>query len=745
MSQAINPPLLPWMVSLYLQGMCTVHPSSVSVKSETDLGKMFLHPPHKGLNFNKKMLPCWSPALYLPGKTRKNANVRSVSTIVFDYDAPTWSPNRIHQHVTQLGFAHVVHTTWSHAVNAPRYRLILFIDREIKPKEFSQVRKNALSLVGYKEGVDDLKDIARHYALPVRRTGSPYEGYLEVSLPVLKVDSLTTAPPPNPVLTKDTEIILDGLNGGERTTVAEVIELGEGKYKCACPFQKDSSSGSAFVRVCKDGRTFVCCTSARHDHEESKWWLKEGGEKKGRSRAMNHSVSQRKELLGDLPDEELSFVENHISYSAIQACFYLWTEGSWAVGAPMKKEGIVNLLIGRMKDGMDGRHVQAIIDHLLARPVFGLGCDSAGGRVVLDNGKCKLNLYQQPTLVPTPGKWDRVKEILKTLCDGKPEGMKWLIHWSASIIQRPERRSMVAVLALSPQQGIGKSLYGRILGEIIGTGNSVVVSNRALRDSFNASYVTRLLVLADEVGIDRTSKDVISELKAYIADDRVHCMAPYAARTEITNRMTWWLTSNNQRPLILERDDRRLTVFRAAKAPPSYKKMLQDCFEPQRGVFTDSFRAEVAAFANALHSVQVDYDLISRPYDSDARRELQDASRSSSEAFLGDLREVGPSAMVTTYPPSADYMRVPEAALHRALPCETLYGSYVCWCSRNGRRDVVPESIFRLAVQSIEGVKVSSLMRGGSRVRIYRGLRGKMPPADSDVNNLISLPRIDEK
>ena len=737
-----HPIPLPWSISLFLQGMCSVGPQRASVKDGEGLTRLFLEPPWKHLDFPKKQLPCWSPALYPPNKTRKNANVEAITALVFDYDSPTWSPARLHSQMVEKQVAHVIHTTWSHRAEAPRYRLILFTDRAIKPKEFLRVRENALALVEYREGVDDLRDLARHYALPMRRTGSPFEGYVEIDLPALKVDSLTAAPTPTesePVLTKETEVQLDGPDGGEKLTIAEIGELGEGKYKCACPFQHDASPGSAFVRVCKGGRILLCCTSSRHAHKESTFWLQSVSKKKRPSR---HSLERRRELLAEVPDDEMSFIENHIAYSLIQTCFYVWTEGSWAVGSPMKKEGVKNILIGRLAGGLDGSHVDAIIDHLLARPVFGLGCDSSGGRVVLDNGRRKLNLYQKPTLVPREGKWDRIKEIVRVLCGGDPEAMKWLIHWSASIIQRPERRSMVAVLALSPQQGIGKSLFGRILAEIIGKGNSVVVSNRALRDSFNASYVTRLLVLADEVGIDRGAQDVISELKAYISDDRVHCMTPYAARTEITNRMTWWLTSNNRRPMLVEKDDRRLSILSAGKASPEYRQMLKRCFQPDLGIFTPAFQAEVCAFAKALHSVAVDYDLISRPHESAARKELQDASQSSVEGYLSDLQETGLAQMMTAYPPNTNYLRLSESALQRATPCETLYGSYLSWCERMGRKDAVSEAIFRLGVRALEGVRVKTLMRAGTRVKVYQGV-GAPDKTPTPEGALISLPRME--
>ena len=63
-------PFLPWEFSLFSGGMCTVHPSSATVKNVKQLEQMFLCPPWKSASFPKKNLPCWSPAIYAPGDRR---------------------------------------------------------------------------------------------------------------------------------------------------------------------------------------------------------------------------------------------------------------------------------------------------------------------------------------------------------------------------------------------------------------------------------------------------------------------------------------------------------------------------------------------------------------------------------------------------------------------------------------------------------------------------------------------------
>tara|TARA_R110000765_G_scaffold162496_3_gene267280 strand:- start:3047 stop:5470 length:2424 start_codon:yes stop_codon:yes gene_type:complete len=780
--------VLPLTFSLFKGGYTTIHPSSITLSTPAQIKKFFESPPRRAKGFQKRNLPCWSPALYPPGSTRKNLNVEALSCIVFDYDGPGWSPKRMIEELKSLEIASALYTTWSHnEVHEHRYRVVIFLDRVIMPDELPFTRERALGLIGYDKGIDgSCKDLARHYIVPVARVGSAFESYLNITSPPLCVDSLmakkktakakatktkqadssvadpqggVTGEDTGQVLTPQTSLFLDEPRD-ESATVEELMTLGQGKHKCCCPFQAGSSFGSAFLRVMNDGRAFLMCTSNTHtDHQpRNQFWLRgeEGtarNPKKGKSGP--HSVLKRKVLLEEVGEKLKEYVSENIVFNAPQNVFYRRDDGAWQIGSPLRMDGIKNHLIGKLTDGLDGRHVGALIDNLLAHQVYGFDCDSARGAIVQVGAKgvAKLNLYAQPDWEPVKGKYPRIDWILDVLVSGDEKGKDWLTHWAGAIAQRPERRSMVAVLCMSPQQGIGKSMFGRVLGNMIGERNSTVVSNTALKDSFNASYVTKLLVLADEVGIGRGNTDVVAALKAYITDDRIPCRAPYAARTEIENRMTWWMTSNERRPLSIDKDDRRFTVLMpkvSGKSGDKYKQMLSKCFNPHNGKYSKSFQEEVSAFAHDLHAMKVDYKLISRPYAAPARQLLQEASRGSIDQFIDMMEEIGGASILSEYPPGAEYGSAMDAlAIGKGIvPCELFYGSFCAWASKNGRRDVYPESSLRLGMMGINGVGVAWVRSGGRSFQAYTGLPSAKSPEKSRSNNtdnVIEMPVIQAK
>ena len=86
------------------------------------------------------------------------------------------------------------------------------------------------------------------------------------------------------------------------------------------------------------------------------------------------------------------------------------------------------------------------------------------------------------------------------------------------------------------------------------------------------------------------------------------------------------------------------------------------------------------------------------------------------------VRQQGAVSVISDYPPPPEYFRLSESAYSRAVPCETLYGSYVEWSARNGRRDSRPEPELRLAIALLGSVKLKTASIAGRSVDLYIGL-----------------------
>lgn len=112
---------------------------------------------------NKLETPMWAPHTLEPVH-RKRSNVVSVSCLVFDYDNGTSIEGA---HEAWKTFHHIIHTTWSHTVDHPKFRLVLPLAEPLPRAWFERAWH-----WGARRGDVDgqAKDPSRVYGLPAVRS-----------------------------------------------------------------------------------------------------------------------------------------------------------------------------------------------------------------------------------------------------------------------------------------------------------------------------------------------------------------------------------------------------------------------------------------------------------------------------------------------------------------------------------------------------------------------------------------------
>lgn len=129
----------------------------------------------------KEAAPLWSPVRYRVGARRGRSGVEQVSAIVLDFDdgtawgdvLPRWS-----------GCAAVMHTSWSHTPEAPKWRLVLPLARPVAAARWGPVWAWAAERSG---GTCDpkCKDASRIYFVPaLRAVDWPREAFVVEGAPV---------------------------------------------------------------------------------------------------------------------------------------------------------------------------------------------------------------------------------------------------------------------------------------------------------------------------------------------------------------------------------------------------------------------------------------------------------------------------------------------------------------------------------------------------------------------------------
>lgn len=115
----------------------------------------------------KLRLPAWSPTLYREGATRCAAAVLSISCLVLDFDDGARS--LAEARAPWEDWPHLVHTTWSHTLDAPRFRLVVPLEAPVPASGWPRVWHWAHARIG-RTADPACKDPCRLYFVPAVRS-----------------------------------------------------------------------------------------------------------------------------------------------------------------------------------------------------------------------------------------------------------------------------------------------------------------------------------------------------------------------------------------------------------------------------------------------------------------------------------------------------------------------------------------------------------------------------------------------
>jgi Family of unknown function (DUF5906) len=162
---------------------------------------------------------------------------------------------------------------------------------------------------------------------------------------------------------------------------------------------------------------------------------------------------------------------------------------------------------------------------------------------------------------------DLVQPILKHISDviavGNDHHLNWIIDYLANMVQRPDRKSQVAVL-LYGVEGCGKGIIFEffrrcILGEFCSFQTSDPENDLFGRFANGAFH--RVLIQVDEV---KTLHDHSCRLKDFITNNTINYERKGKDKITVQNISNLILTSNNENALAVSPEDRRFSLFRCS-------------------------------------------------------------------------------------------------------------------------------------------------------------------------------------
>jgi ribosomal protein L24E/energy-coupling factor transporter ATP-binding protein EcfA2 len=349
-------------------------------------------------------------------------------------------------------------------------------------------------------------------------------------------------------------------------------------------------------------------------------------------------MDQPEELSGNMLHELNEGAANDFAFLIPNEKFVYRINGIWNAHESVGKEGIINHLIER---GMDADMASDVVKSRLYTKAYGVDIYPGEGDIyVAPDGRRYLNTWRKPTIQRRPGEYPTIDRLIQWTTQGDDGAQTWLLHWMAAKVQQPALAPKVAVV-VTGEQGSGKGTLALLMRTMLGPDNCATIGRDSLESQFNARWIGKLFVLADEIISSDNTKSISDQLKVLIDGAEVEHQGKNKDQRAVKNRIAWMFASNDKvSPVILEAGDRRYTVLsNHTPVPQDYKNMLDSSFEADRQTPTSTFMAEIEGFYDDLLSLEVDRELITRPYENDARSSLIEAALPAHELFIRAVEE----------------------------------------------------------------------------------------------------------
>lgn len=219
-----------------------------------------------------------------------------------------------------------------------------------------------------------------------------------------------------------------------------------------------------------------------------------------------------------------------------------------------------------------------------------------------------------------------------------PTATRWFLHWVAHQYQHPGVPLPTAVWLISVEQGIGKTLFGDLLRNLLGQPNTTAANAAELKGDWSDWLVGKTLVIADEINvIERQS--FYATIKRWIGSPTIAIRQRNVGQYEIPATANWLFLTNELRPINLDAADRRNMMIEATNDLVA-ANMIIDRIRP---ILMDQVRkmAAIAELGAWLDQIQVDIALIRRALPTDLKDDIIDTTRSTTDRWIAEMIEAG--------------------------------------------------------------------------------------------------------
>ncbi|MFY0568960.1 primase-helicase family protein [Archangium lansingense] len=348
--------------------------------------------------------------------------------------------------------------------------------------------------------------------------------------------------------------------------------------------------------------------------------------------------------------------------------------------------------------------------------------------IVRHKGIWHFNEYRPSQLQPAVGDWSDYDALTLHLVGGDSQAQDYLLDQLAMPLQRlanegkPLKTGIIPTLY--PAHGSGKQLLYEALFAMYGESNCAVLDQDRLDSKFTGVLKNKLFVVLNETMSDTNrSRETANKLKAMATDTRLSGEAKHVEAGTFTNLFNLLNCTNDPRPLILERGDRRNVLFYQDK--PLDRELGRRIAEDRQGP-----RVQLAAFF--AHLLERDAKVeVGDIYETDARKRQLRECEASDLKFWREVQEDGWLSVSSTWVVAARRDEVREPTLQWDgkdwVPSDVACDVYKDWCRRHQLKPTGGNRLWDALREVIPAVTKGKPRQGGVQVRAWAGIPMRAP------------------
>jgi hypothetical protein len=149
------------------------------------------------------------------------------------------------------------------------------------------------------------------------------------------------------------------------------------------------------------------------------------------------------------------------------------------------------------------------------------------------------------------------------ITNGVTSGADYLLHWAASLFQRPSQK--LPYLFFFGEQESGKSSFNNGLGLLMSRGH--MEARNSLLTVFNGELDGAILAFIEEVDLSGKASEAYNRLKDWVTGDKISINMKYSTVYSSPSHLHWIQIANERRFCPIFEGDTRIVVIHVASKP----------------------------------------------------------------------------------------------------------------------------------------------------------------------------------